>query len=94
MEGVIIGVVIFIVCYFIVLYYYFGNEIDGFSGRPNENEIRKRINQMVQHQETFSQSMYKAREKMPWIDAIIYEEARAKLRQGQFNYNNLNDIFR
>ncbi len=89
MEGIIIAVVIFI-----VLYHYFGSEIDGFSGRPNENEIRKRINQMIQHQETFTQDMYKAREKMPWMDAIIYEEARAKLRHGQFNYNNLTDIFR
>jgi thioredoxin-like negative regulator of GroEL len=92
MEELIIVAVIVAVWYLAKWYHYCS--VDGFSGRPDENEIKKRINQMLQHQETFVQNMYKAREKMPWIDAIIYEEARAKLRQGQFNYNNLTDIFR
>ena len=43
--------------------------------------------------DSFSQNMYSAREKMPWMDAIVYEEVRAKLRENKFNPNDLKQIF-
>lgn len=64
-----------------------------FNSKPNNIEINKKISQMIIHRDSFEQDMYTAREKMPWMDAIIYEDARSRLRNNQFNYNGLKQIF-
>jgi hypothetical protein len=91
MEELIVIAIILIVWY---LFKCWQSREEGFSSKPNTVEAQRRASEMLQYKETFTQDMYKAREKMPWMDAIIYEEARARLRHGQFNHNKLTEIFR
>jgi hypothetical protein len=66
---------------------------DGFSSKPNQQTILKYTDQMIVHKDVFTKDMYSAKEKMPWIDPILFEEARLKLRYGLFNKNELEKLF-
>lgn len=66
---------------------------DSFSNKPSTTEIDNMVHEIIAHRDSFSQNMYSAKEKMPWIDAIIYEEVRAKIRENKFNSNDLKQIF-
>jgi hypothetical protein len=84
----------FIIFLFALLYFWnINSNCEGFGRKPTEMEINDKINQMLTYRETFDQSMYSARAKMPWMDAIIYEEGRMRLMNDQFDYKSLRNIF-
>jgi len=64
-----------------------------FKGKPDHLEIDNRVNQILQNRDAFNDNLYTAREKMPWLDAIVYEDVRHKLRNGSFNHHELKKVY-
>ena len=68
---------------------------EGLVSRPLGATRQKYINDILNNKNMFDKrhTYYSAREKMPWLDAIIYEEVRHLARQNNLNKNSLNTVF-
>ena len=63
-------------------------------GKPSNGQVIKYTNDMLKNQHVFiGGTLYEAKEKMPWIDPIIYEDARNLARQNKLNRESLSGIF-
>lgn len=66
---------------------------EGFESKPTEEQIGKFTNEMIEHRDAF-RSLKDAKNKMPWIDAITFEDARMLKLGNKFNKENLSQILR
>ncbi len=61
---------------------------EGLVTKPTGEDIHKYSKDILINREVFKNgTFYRAREKMPWIDPIVYEEVRLLATK-----NNLNDV--
>ena len=63
-----------------------------FTGRLNEKQLNEYTELMLQNKSAVLDSMNACRKEMPWIDAVTYEDARALIREGKFNRENIRSI--
>ena len=80
---ILILIVIYIKCIYIT---------ESFNGKPSYVDINNRVDEIIKYRDSFN-NFYYARKKMPWIDAIIYEDVRNKIRYNQFDRDYLVQIF-
>lgn len=68
---------------------------EGLVSKPSNQEINKFTNEIIQNRELFggNSTFYIAREKMPWIDPIAYEDIRMLARQNILNKDSLTKVF-
>lgn len=63
---------------------------DGF--KPNKQEQEKRANELILHSSSIKDGLTNAKQAMPWIDPITYEDARKLLRQDNYNKTSIMQI--
>jgi hypothetical protein len=71
------------------------NYKEGLVSKPNDAEKVQYFNDIVNNKHIFGGqgTFYEAKEKMPWMDAIIYEDVRQLARQNNLNKNSVNSVF-
>lgn len=68
--------------------------ISGFSSRPTDGDIEKFSTDLLKNQHIVnSGKMTEAREKMPWIDPVIFEEARNLNNNNKFDKQTIKSLF-
>ena len=84
----------FIIVLFIILLWDF-NCKEALTTKPNDAEKQKYINEILNNKKIFNNrhTYYSAKEKIPWMDAIIYEDVRQLVRQNNLNKNSVNNVF-
>ncbi len=84
----------FIIVLFIILLWDF-NCKEALTTKPNDAEKQKYINEILNNKKIFGNrhTYYSAKEKIPWMDAIIYEDVRQLARQNNLNKNSVNNVF-
>jgi hypothetical protein len=62
--------------------------------KPSEAAKIKLANSVVNNQHLFSGTtgFKNARNKLPWLDAVTYEDSRLLSRDGKLNINNVSQI--
>lgn len=87
--------VIYIVIIFALLLIIFKPKCpEGLVSKPNPQEIQKYTSDVISNREVFhGGSFYTAREKMPWIDPIAYEEIRMMARGGTLTKDSIVRVF-
>jgi hypothetical protein len=68
------------------------NKKDGFDSKPSELQKQKFTDEIIKNRSDFVSDMYSAREKMPWLDAITYEDVRNLIRENNFNKESILNI--
>lgn len=63
---------------------------DGF--KPNREEQERRADELIKHSTSIKDGLINARQVMPWIDPITYEDARKLLRQNNYNKSTIMQI--
>lgn len=63
---------------------------DGF--KPDRQEQGKRANELMMHSSSIKDGLVNAKQAMPWIDPVTYEDARKLLRQNNYNKPSLMQI--
>ncbi len=68
---------------------------EGLIDRPSESDINNYKNDIQVNKDVFyGGSFYKAREKMPWIDPIAFEEIRMLAKKNKLNNDSsINAVF-
>lgn len=61
---------------------------DGFESKPNRAQADHMAEVMLSNQDKF-RTLESAKEFMPWIDAITYEDCRRLIREGNFTKQNI-----
>ncbi len=65
---------------------------EGLVNRPNQREKKKYINEMMINKNKFGGTLNSARKTMPWVDVVVYEDARGLLENNKFTEENLSKI--
>ena len=69
-------------------------QTEGLTSKPSNFEKQKYTNEILANKNIFAKStFYNAKEKMPWLDALIYEDVRQLVRQNNLNKNSINRVF-
>lgn len=67
---------------------------EGLISKPTDIDIKKFTSEVIGNKEVFHNgSFYNAREKMPWIDPIAYEEIRMLANQNNLDNNSIISVF-
>jgi hypothetical protein len=67
---------------------------EGLVSKPTDADISQYSKEVLQNRELFNNSsFYNARKKMPWMDAIAYEEIRLLAINNKLNNQTINSIF-
>lgn len=67
---------------------------EGLTSKPTDADISRYSSEVLQNRELFNNSsFYNARKKMPWMDAIAYEEIRLLAMNNNLNNNSVNSVF-
>ncbi len=69
----------------IVCYKYRMHNRSLFTNKPTKIEADLYTQQIIRNKNVFDTNLYEAKEKMPWIDAITYEDIRKLIRENNFN---------
>ena len=85
-------------CVLLIIFMYLLFTMDGDEGltnKPTDAEKQGYIDDIINNKSFFSnkKTYYAAKEKLPWLDAIIYEDVRYLVRQNNLNKNSLNSVF-
>jgi hypothetical protein len=67
---------------------------EGFNGKPSEEEINKYTKQLITNKPLIETGLSESKSKMPWLDAITYEDARGLIRRDSFTEPNVKNLFR
>jgi hypothetical protein len=69
--------------------------VEAFSTKPNHAQVSKYTSEMLTNKQVFSpsSSMTDAKTAMPWIDPIIYEDARELYRKNKLSTDSISKIF-
>ncbi len=62
---------------------------EGLTSRPSHIEKKQYVNEMMINKNKFNGTLNSARKTMPWIDAVVYEDARMLLNDNKFTSVNL-----
>ena len=65
--------------------------------KPSNVQRHNMIQQVLSNQELFRSpvaKMYDAREQLPWLDGVVYEDLRILYNKNQLNYQNINNVFK
>ena len=68
------------------------NKKDQFASRPTETQKQKFADDILANPVEFQSNMYAVKRKMPWIDAITYEDTRKLIRENNFNKDSILNI--
>jgi hypothetical protein len=63
---------------------------DGF--KPNRQEQEKRANELVSNIKHVKDGLTNAKQVMPWIDPVTYEDVRKLLRQNNYNKSTIMQV--
>jgi hypothetical protein len=87
--------VIYIVIILVLIWIVFKSKYsEGLVQKPSDLEIKKFTNDVINNKNVFyGGSFYTAREKMPWIDPIAYEELRMLAKQNNLNNMSIAKVF-
>ncbi len=68
---------------------------EGLTSKPTVSDVNKYTGEIIQNREVFGGkgTFYSAREKMPWIDPIAYEEVRQLARSDNLNHSSIIRVF-
>ncbi len=67
---------------------------EGLVSKPTQKDIQKYSKDILVNREVFDNgTFYQAREKIPWLDPIIYEEARLLSTKNNLNNISVKTIF-
>lgn len=65
----------------------------GLTKKPSPEETKRLAQQSISFQELFNQSqMSKAKQVMPWLDPVVYEDLRMLNAQGLFTVDQIEGI--
>jgi hypothetical protein len=77
----------------IVVYFLCKCRTEGLTNKPSKEQKQYMLNQMLNHKELFSTSLENTKNKLPWVDAVVYEDVRSLIYKNRFDKNNLGNIF-
>ncbi len=68
---------------------------EGLIAKPSDAERIEYIDAILNNRTLFTgrYTYYSAKEKIPWLDALIYEEIRQLVRQNNLNKKSLLSVF-
>mgnify|MGYP001593462398 FL=1 len=90
MHFIYISIIILLILYIITT-----KCSEGLSNKPNQADIINYTSDIMQNREIFGSrgTFYNARNKMPWIDPILYEDARMLAMRNNLNNESVMRIF-
>lgn len=65
---------------------------EGLSSAPSAAQREIMTNQMLNNKKLFNTSLDSTKQILPWIDAVVYEDARSLISLDKFNKKNINNI--
>ncbi len=68
-------------------------ERSGFVSKPTEAEIAKYGGEIIKNQHLLQVGFSEAKNAMPWMDAVVYEEARDLARKNKLNSSSVGLLF-
>ena len=69
-------------------------KLDGFSTKPTAEQVTQYTSEMLTNKHVFSGgSIDDAKNVMPWIDPVSYEDARSLHRKNKLNAETIRGIF-
>lgn len=79
-----------VLCILLIVLFYMkcSKNTDGFESKPDAIHAEQMATSMLVNKDKF-RTLRSAREYMPWIDAITYEDARRLIREGNFTKQNI-----
>jgi hypothetical protein len=77
----------------IIIIIYRNRATEGLVNKPTNDDVEKYTNDIISNRPIFGGSFYAAREKLPWIDPILYEDARILSKQNNFTREAITQIF-
>lgn len=89
-ASLIIGIVIgYLVCVFINY-----KQTESLTTRPNNEEKNGMISEVMKHADLFRNAgnLELARNEMPWMDAIVYEDLRRLMSRNKFNKSDIANV--
>jgi hypothetical protein len=78
----------------LLLWFLYMSSTEGMMTKPKEEEKKMMAHQIYGAKEIFdnNQTLDNAKNKLPWLDNVTYEDARNLHRKDQFNVSNLMNI--
>lgn len=87
-------IIAFLILLFILWKCSSGSDSEGFVSKPTDADIKKFSDSVLQNNQIFhGGTFYEAREKMPWIDAVTFEDLRILHKNNNLNGTSLREVF-
>lgn len=81
---------VLLICVVVLLLKLTMSNKDFLVARPNSNKREGMVKNIMAHKVLFEKSdLNTAKYKMPWLDAITYEEVRSLILSNKFNAENI-----
>jgi hypothetical protein len=84
----------FILIILLIILLLFKNKREPLANKPKPDMIPKMTQQIIENEGMFVGNLNKVKEKLPWMDAVLYEDVRNLSFKKNINTDTVSNLFK